>query len=95
MTQKRTGSRKQHDRIGVFQELQSRGHTRRPCAPPKGGCHLRQVPWEHLGRYLAGRVRDNRSFETKNRKGDIIPPLLTYWTFVNFSRPYKFITDQP
>lgn len=74
---------------------------------PKGGCHLRRVPPEHLARYLAGRARDQRSFESRNRNGRIYEPVLTYWTFVNFSRPYQpktqrervlqriTVTDQP
>lgn len=89
MKQFRSGSRARHNKSDVFAELRSRGLTKSRNYQPKGGVHLRQILPEKVQMYLAGRVRDQRSFETRNSKGVIHDPILTYWTFVNFSRAYR------
>lgn len=105
MATRRTKTTRKNHRAGLYRELETRGYVthgqrdpitgqrRQPC----GGVHLRMVKPEMIDRYLGDdrlplgtRPRwDRRSFATKNSKGQVQDPILTYWTFINFSKAYR------
>jgi hypothetical protein len=64
-----------------------------PAARPAGGVRLVQVPENRLDGYLAGKVRDQRSFPYRNHKGETCRPSLRYFTHVNYSHIYKPAKD--
>lgn len=107
MATRRTKTTRKNHRAGLYRELETRGYVthgqrdprtgrrRQPC----GGVHLRMVKPEMVDQYLGDDKlspgtrarRDHRSFPTKNSKGQVESPLLTYWTFVNFSQSYRAV----
>lgn len=56
---------------------------------PKGGTRLQAIFLDKVDFYLAGRTRDQRSYPLRDSKGTVHDPILSYRTFVNYSRFYR------
>lgn len=80
-------TKKRNDSIRA--DLVAHGYRSRGGTTPVGGCQLRQVLMDKVDLYLDGSVRDPRSFPRRDSRGVVHDPILSYWTFVNYSKAYK------